>query len=423
MSVKQSIFISTEIVNDEFVTIVAVHFQTGDEVQSGAALADIATSKTVYSVYSEEAGFIEYFCKEGDEVEVGAIIVKIYSDKESIQRPETKTDSRGVGNFSQDRFSKSALKAIEDHKLDKSVFKGKGLIGLDDVMEYLGNRGGLSLPVEVENAKSGKISAVTNNNEEWKKLSKAKSAEIVALSQVQQAGLNSVVNVYVDVNGADELRENPNFILSVAVYETSRLLRKYRELNAYFVNSNIAFYKDINIGLAVDIEDGLKVLRVSKADIKDFLVLEQEVFELISRYLDKSLTSDDIAGSTFTITDLSSHGVSFFTPLINKNQSAILGISGIDVQLKRFVLTLTFDHRVTEGRRASLFLHELKERMESHWRNSRSPIERGLNNNIVCKRCLKSLEEDRMSRGLGLIRIIDHDGKENYICRLCAEGW
>ena len=137
-------------------------------------------------------------------------------------------------------------------------------------------------------------------------------------------------------------------------------------LNAYFENNNIMQYTDVNIGIALDIDDGLKVYTVKNADTLTMQAMETSIGEGIYSYFRKTLTPDKIKGSTFTITDLSSFGVDRFIPLINYKQSAILGISSVDKKLDRFTLSLSFDHRITEGKLASLFLTDLAAAITSH---------------------------------------------------------
>ena len=95
---------------------------------------------------------------------------------------------------------------------------------------------------------------------------------------------------------------------------------------------------------------------------KSISEIEQDIINLSGKYLDNSLHYDDITDITFTITDLSSENVAFFQPLINFMNSAILGISSIDEKLDRCIYTVTFDHRVTEGKLVAGFLKDLKDR-------------------------------------------------------------
>jgi hypothetical protein len=97
--------------------------------------------------------------------------------------------------------------------------------------------------------------------------------------------------------------------------------------------------------------------------------------------------------------------------------SAILGISAIDGKLQRCMLSLTFDHRVTEGKLGAQFLKELKERLESYRGADAAAAVRG----ISCFKCMKTLEED--PAGVGFARCITPEGKDGYICQSCLKGF
>ena len=149
--------------------------------------------------------------------------------------------------------------------------------------------------------------------------------------------------------------------------------------------------------------------------------IESSISNAIDHYLNKSFTPEQLTGSTFTITDLSSFGASAVVPLVNSNQSAILGISSIDKKLNRVNLSLSFDHRVTEGKVASQFLLELKERIEGYLKiYSKASVDK---NKAKCSLCLKTLSEDKQMDGVGLINIMNHDGDNILVCNICLESW
>jgi hypothetical protein len=149
--------------------------------------------------------------------------------------------------------------------------------------------------------------------------------------------------------------------------------------------------------------------------------IEKSISSGVDDYLNKSLSTDQISGSTFTITDLSSFGAINFVPLINFNQSAILGISSIDEKLNRVNISLSFDHRVTEGKIASQFLLDLKDRVESYLKIYRKDEDHI--SEAKCSLCLKTLNEDKTLNGLGLVNMINHDGGSILVCNVCLGGW
>jgi 2-oxoglutarate dehydrogenase E2 component (dihydrolipoamide succinyltransferase) len=140
-------------------------------------------------------------------------------------------------------------------------------------------------------------------------------------------------------------------------------------------NARIILKREVNIGLAVALDEGLIVPVIKNADNKSLLGIAREVNDLARRARAKALRPDEVQGGTFTITN---HGVSgslFATPIINQPQTGILGVG---IMQKRAViindaiairpmvyLTLTFDHRLLDGAVADRFLATMKTTLEN----------------------------------------------------------
>jgi 2-oxoglutarate dehydrogenase E2 component (dihydrolipoamide succinyltransferase) len=145
-------------------------------------------------------------------------------------------------------------------------------------------------------------------------------------------------------------------------------------VNSQWTEDKILLKREVNIGVAVALDEGLIVPLIKNADEKSLLRLAREVNDLAQRARAKALKPDDVVGGTFTI---SNHGVSgslFATPIISQPQTGILGVG---VMQKRVVVvndaiairpmvyvSLTFDHRVLDGAVADRFLAKLKETLE-----------------------------------------------------------
>ncbi len=429
MSILQEISVPQETVNDEFATVAEKYFENGDKVEHGETLIDIETSKAVVAIEAEKAGFIEYFCEEGDDVSVGDTIIKIY---DSVPAPSKETEIEDLtapaksASAVETIYSKKALALLSESDIEKSSFTGHDFVSVHDVRALLSPEPKQESVIE-ERRTPVVEPDIKTDKVDLEKLSTQKRIEIKYLSQVQSSGLTSTINIYVDIEGIFQFVNKhmevfKNSLMPIIIYETARLLSKHRDLNAYFAGENIAYYKEVNIGIAVDIDDGLKVLKLPGTDNKSLKEIETEILDLSNKYLDRKLTLDDISGTTFTITDLSSEGVDFFVPLVNKEQSAILGVSSIDEKLKRCVLTLTFDHRVMAGKQASIFLGELKIRIESYdlaKDEDKANELLKLRQSERCGVCMKTLEDDEELQGIGLIKILDHSGIEKKICMVC----
>jgi len=424
MKILQEAYVTVFNVNDETVLIVKKYFKDGDCVKAGSIAITIEYSKAIVDIEAEAEGHIQYYYDQGTDVPVNALLFRIYDEVPIEAEKRTAKIVATEGHVENIKFSKSASELMELNGIDREAFKGKELVTKQDVLNLLSKK----------NAGTDNTEQVVIQNMERieiKKIGRSKSREIDYLSSVQFAGLNSAVSIYLDTRGLFErinraLRSIKNSILPVAIYEVSRLLLKYNEFNAYYVNGNIAYYRDINIGLAIDLGEGLKVVSIPKTPELGLSDIENAIIGAGNKYIDNKLSIEDLTGSTFTISDLSAEGIESFLPLINKDQSAILGIASVDERMERCVLTLAFDHRVSEGKKAAEFLYELKERIESY-RTDNSELQSLARDQwikrIKCYSCLKSLSEDESMAGVGFVKIINHDGYEGYICRPCLDGW
>ncbi len=404
----QEIHVPRQTANDAVATVVALRYGNGDEVRAGDELLDLETSKTVFSITAESGGYVEYFCEPEQDVAVGAVVARVYSQKPGAASGAAGTQ-RLCGSASAVRFSPGALRRLGELGMDRSMFSQHDLVTVHDVNDRV-----VGLSVESADVR-------------FEKLSRAKQTEISRLREVQSRGLTGSVTIKADVRGVlGRLNRHMTFfqdsLLPLVVYESSRLLRCYERLNAYLDDGRIALHNGVHVGIAIDIDDGLKVAKIVDADRLSFPGIEAEIRRLTGRYLDKTLTPSELSGATFTVTDLSAEGVYSFIPLIDAGQSAILAIAAVDPAEACCLLTLTFDHRVSEGRTAARFLAELSRRIESHRSTGASaPTDRA--QTVRCARCLKTLAEDRSSRGPGMIRVLNHEANEVLLCRSCFDGW
>jgi len=152
-------------------------------------------------------------------------------------------------------------------------------------------------------------------------------------------------------------------------------LRQFPIVNASVDGDNIVYKKDINLGIAVALDNGLIVPVIRNADEKNLLGLSRAINDLANRARTKKLNPDEVQGGTFTITNPGVFGALYGLPLINQPQVGILGVGGIE---KRAVviddaiairpvchLTLGYDHRLVDGADGGRFLSFIKERLEN----------------------------------------------------------
>ena len=151
-------------------------------------------------------------------------------------------------------------------------------------------------------------------------------------------------------------------------------LRQYPLLNASLDGNNIVYHNDINIGIAVALENGLIVPVIRAADEKNVLGLQRSIVDLATRSRARQLKPDEVQGGTFSITNFGSFGSLIGTPIINQPQVAILGVGTVDktavviddaIAIRSIChLSLSFDHRLIDGALADQFMTRLKQVLE-----------------------------------------------------------
>ena len=162
-----------------------------------------------------------------------------------------------------------------------------------------------------------------------------------------------------------------DFILSAC----ARALREFPSLNARFIHDGIELLPDINIGMAVALEEGLVVPVIRNADQLNLTDLAQQSRQLVEKAQSKKLLPLDCEGGTFTVSNLGMLGVDFLIAIINPPQCAILAVGrvapravaddvGIAVR-SMMTATLSADHRIVDGAIAARFLADIKRRMEN----------------------------------------------------------
>lgn len=159
------------------------------------------------------------------------------------------------------------------------------------------------------------------------------------------------------------------------VKASAAALRKHPAINASWFGDKITYHRDINIGVAVAVEDGLLVPVINHADLKSMSHINQEVKELAGKAKTKKLTPQEMQGNTFTISNLGMFDIEEFTAIINPPDACILAVGSIIkkpiVSNDQIVIgnmmkvTLSCDHRVVDGATGAQFLQTLKAMLEN----------------------------------------------------------
>ncbi len=152
-------------------------------------------------------------------------------------------------------------------------------------------------------------------------------------------------------------------------------LREHPAVNVSYTEENLLFHKRIHVGIAVAVEDGLVVPVVKDADRKSVSQIGAESRELAGKAREGKLKLDEMSGGTFSVSNLGMFGVSSFSAVINPPEAAILAVGAVRdepvvrdgevVPGKRMAVTLSVDHRATDGATAAQFLARLAELLQN----------------------------------------------------------
>jgi len=204
-------------------------------------------------------------------------------------------------------------------------------------------------------------------------LSKQTSAHVTTVHKVDMTRVAKTRDRY-----KAEFQQRHGFSLTYLPFVTRaavEAIRTYPIVNASIDGTNIIFHNDINIGIAVALENGLIVPVIRNADEKTVTGLQRAIVDLSTRARSRQLKPDEVQGGTISITNFGSFGSVFATPIINQPQVAILGIGTVekvpvvvdDAIAIRSVcyLALTFDHRLIDGALADQFTGKVKNILEN----------------------------------------------------------
>tara|TARA_B100001939_G_C16683600_1_gene505490 strand:- start:10 stop:687 length:678 start_codon:yes stop_codon:yes gene_type:complete len=203
------------------------------------------------------------------------------------------------------------------------------------------------------------------------------SAHVYVMTEVDMTSIVDFVK-----KKQDEFKEREGYALTYTPFiieSVIKSLKDYPEMNSSISGSKVDYHRDINIGLAVAIENGLMVPSIPNCEEKNFLGICRSVNDVAKRTRDGGISSDELSGTTFTITNFGVFGVSMGTPIINQPNVGILGVGAIKKQpvviedsagdsiaiRSMMILTLGFDHRLIDGAGGSKFLESVRKYIES----------------------------------------------------------
>ena len=280
-------------------------------------------------------------------------------------------DLRGPAPTETARLKASPLarRLAKEHGVDLSLIAGSGPDGRivrDDVLQAASTAP--EIPVVETPALQQPAEVITMDGirgiiAERMTLSVQTNASVTLHTEVDATGFVELRGM---LNDKLQAREVSITYTDLLVKVVANALREHPRLNATLTDEGIHLLPEINIGVAVALEDGLVVPVVRNADKERLSEISGQVKDFAERARNNQLSPGELQGGTFTVTNLGNFGIDAFTPIINPPESAILGVGRIlrkpvvheDEIVIRSMLTLslTFDHRVVDGAPAAQFL-------------------------------------------------------------------
>lgn len=358
----------------------------GAPVKRGDLLAELIVEKVNLEVEAPIDGILlEIKAEVGQVVEPGAVLAQIGSPEEwsgIINRPTALPSSvaakqpvasppapaaPGVGGGNSDIVaSPVAKRLLRENGLtlaEVAAFVGDSVrrIGEEEVQRYLASR----------QAAAGASAAQLVPYAGLRRVIGERMSR--SLREMAQLTLTSEADVTELVIRREDYRAISYTALIARAVALSLPAHPY--LNASLESENIRLHSQLNLGIAVNIEDGLVVPVIREAGKLSASQLTGEINRLSDLARQGKLAVEDNTGGTFTITTLGSYDIDMFTPIINPPQVAVLGIGRIadragvvNGQLalrKTLWLSLSFDHRVIDGAPAAAFLKDIKDLLEN----------------------------------------------------------
>ena len=381
------------------------HKNIGDKVKEGDVLAEIETDKAVQDFESEFDGVLLYIgVAEGNPAAVDSILAIIGKEGEDIsqlinganisqsQDSENKNSSEKeevtkiiVQKESQQRINISPLakKIAAEKGIDITTIKGSGdhgrivkrdVEGLQitsrQVSEVINNTSSSMNYPDFMNVDDSETPNSQIRNIIAKRLAESKFTAPHYYLMVE-VDMGNAINARKEMNEISEMKISFNDIIIKAV---ALSLKKHKQINSSWAEDKIIHHGNINIGVAVAIEDALVVPVLKNADFMSFSQISTSVKDLASRAKNKGLKANEMEGSTFSISNLGMFGIESFTSIINQPNSCILSVGAIlekpivrngEIKVGHIMkLSLACDHRVVDGATGAQFLQTLKGYLE-----------------------------------------------------------
>ncbi|MBF9253733.1 pyruvate dehydrogenase complex dihydrolipoamide acetyltransferase [Pontibacter sp. 172403-2] len=399
--------------------------KVGDKVKSGDVLAEVETDKATMELEAYEDGTLLYTgVKAGDSVPVDAVIAiigeagadyqalldnaapslqektkegieagvdEVTSEKvedEKVPGPEATTQTAESNGSENGRIKASPLakKVAKEKGFNLSQIKGSGEGGrivLRDVETFTPS----AAPQQAAKTAAPQAAPAVATGapaDAYEEVAVSQMRKVIArrLAESKFTAPHFYLTMEIDMDKAMEARVSINEVSPVKVSfndlvikAAAAALRQHPAVNSSWLGDKIRYNKQINIGVAVAVEDGLLVPVVRNADYKSLSAIAAEVKDLGGKAKSKKLQPSDWEGNTFTISNLGMFGIEEFTAIINPPDACIMAVGGIkqtpvvrngEIRIGNVMkVTLSCDHRVVDGAVGSAFLQTFKNMLEN----------------------------------------------------------
>jgi pyruvate dehydrogenase E2 component (dihydrolipoamide acetyltransferase) len=357
----------------------------GDSVVKGEPLLEIETDKAVMEIESPGDGLLAGVkVQAGAEVPVGQTIAWIVrpgenppADEAATASGRKKTATSAALKSPSEHRPASSTKSAETVKISPRARRlaaergvnladvqgsgAEGEIFAADILAAIESKE-TAPPPEVSISSSIARLMAERTTQSWTSV-----PHFFVVREVDASALNEARRKF--VTEMERLRQGKPTHTDLLVALVARVLRKHSLLNASWIDGGIRKHPNINIGLAMAVEDGVVAPVIQQADKISLAEIAAQNRELNERARGSKLRPADIAGGTFTISNLGMFGAHAFTAIIVPPQAAILAVGTITDRVvpvdgrpgirPMMTLTLASDHRVVDGARAAEFLRDL----------------------------------------------------------------
>ena len=395
--------------------------QVGEAVDQYEPLLEIETDKVTTEATAEEAGtLLEILIPEGETVDVGTVLAYIGQPGEAPpqngQAPAAKPAAQTAPEPLQDtptvtarpapsspsqtgrkpqpytgRISPVVGRIAGEHEVDLSLVVGTGRDGRitkNDILAYIEQR-------ETHPAPHFDTTPAPQVTTPQTAAPSPTAGEIVPLSNMRRAIAEHMVRSvqtsphvttvfefdftavarHRAAHKAQFARDGVNLTFTAyLVAATVEALKQHPMVNSTWTEAGVELKREINVGMATAIDDGLIVPVIKGADGLNLLGLARTINDLAERARRKQLQPSEVQGGTFSITNHGTSGSLFATPIINQPQCGILGVGKIEKRVKVIddaiairplaYVSFTFDHRILDGKTADDFVSSIKQAVE-----------------------------------------------------------